>query len=290
MRYTFIATHRVAFPIRRMCQVLGVSPSGYYAWRRRTPSRRALADAALAVHIRAVFAESRQTYGSPRVHAELVAQGKRCGRHRVARLMRLAHLRARHKSRYRPPTTTRVDGALPVAPNRLARDFTASAANQKWVCDITYVPTDEGWLYLAGVLDLFSRRIVGWHLGDTLETSLALNALRLALGRRQPPAGLLHHSDRGCQYASADYQTVLAAHHMIISMSHAGNCYDNAAIESFFSTLKSELIHQCHYYTRAEARHSIVAYIEGFYNAKRRHSALGYRSPAEFERAASLVP
>lgn len=289
MKYQFLAAHQQVFPIRRMCQVLGVSPSGYYAWRRRAPSRRALADAALEVPIRAIFAESQQTYGSPRVHAELVAQGKRCGRHRVARLMRLAQLRVRHKRRARPPTTTRVDTALPVAPNRLARDFTATAPNCKWLCDITYVPTDEGWLYLAAVLDLFSRRIVGWHLDDTLETSLALEALRMALGRRQPPAGLLHHSDRGCQYASVDYQAVLTAHHLAVSMSRTGNCYDNAPMESFFGTLKSELIHHAHYPTRNEARHSIVAYIEGFYNAKRRHSALGYCSPAEFERAATLV-
>jgi transposase InsO family protein len=287
VKYTFIAAHGRAFPIRRLCVVLGVSPSGYYAWRRRAPSRRALADAVLEVHVRAVFAASQQTYGSPRVHAELLAQGKRCGRNRVARLMRLAHLRARAKRRYRPPTTTQVDTALPVAPNRLARDFTASALNGKWLCDITYVPTDEGWLYLAVVLDLFSRRIVGWHLDDTLETSLALNALCLALGRRQPPAGLLHHSDRGCQYASADYQAVLTAHHVVVSMSRTGNCYDNAAMESFFATLKCELIHHCHYATRDEARHSIVAYIEGFYNATRRHSALGYLSPAEFERQAA---
>ena len=287
MKYHFIAAHRVEFPVRRMCAVLGISASGYYAWRRRAPSQRALADAALAVHIQAVFAESRQTYGSPRVHAELVAHGQRCGRNRVARLMRLAHLRARHKRRYRPPTTTRVDASLPVAPNRLERVFSATAPNCTWLCDITYVPTDEGWLYLAAVLDLFSRRIVGWQLDDTLETSLALKALHLALGRRQPPAGLLHHSDRGCQYASADYQAVLTAHHLLVSMSRTGNCYDNAPMESFFATLKSELIHACHYATRDAARHSIVAYIEGFYNATRRHSALGYLSPVEFERLAA---
>jgi transposase InsO family protein len=182
-----------------------------------------------------------------------------------------------------------VDASLPVAPNRLERDFTATVPNCKWLCDITYVPTDEGWLYLAVVMDLFSCRIVGWHLDDTLETSLARIALRMALGRRQPPAGLLHHSDRGCQYASADYQAVLNSHHLVVSMSRAGNCYDNAPLESFSGTLKSELIQWCHYSTRDEARRSIVAYIEGFYNAKRRHSALGYRSPAEFERAAALV-
>jgi len=201
--------------------------------------------------------------------------------------VRLAHLRARHKRRSRPPTTTRVDAALPVAPNRLGRDFTATAPDCKWLCDITYVPTDEGWLYLAVVMDVFSRRIVGWHLDDTLDTSLALNALHLALGRRQPSAGLLHHSDRGCQYASADYQAVLTAHHVVVSMSRTGNCYDNAAMESFFATLKCELIHHAHYHTRDEARHSIVAYIEGFYNATRRHSALGYLCPLEFERQAA---
>ena len=284
-----MAAHRHAFPIRRMCAVLGVSPSGYYAWRRRPPSPHSRADAVLALHIRAIYAESQQTYGSPRVHAELLGRGLQCGRNRVARLMRLAHLCARSKRRSRVPTTTQVDASLPVAPNRLARDFTASAPNQKWVCDITYVPTEQGWLYLAVVMDLFSRRVIGWHLDDTLDTSLALGALHLALGRRQPPAGLIHHSDRGCQYASAAYQAVLSEHALRASMSRAGNCYDNAPMESFFSTLKSELIHHCLYRTRAEARHSIVAYIEGFYNAKRRHSALGYRSPVEFERAANLV-
>jgi putative transposase len=290
MKYQFIAAQRGVFPIRRMCAVLGVSASGYYAWRRRTPSRRAWADAVLEVHIRAIYAASRQTYGSPRVHAELRAQGQRCGRHRVARLMRLAHLRARHTRRYRPPTTTRVDATRPVAPNRLAQAFTASAPNRTWLSDITYVPTDEGWLYLAVVMDLCSRRIVGWHLDDTLETSLALRALAMALGRRQPPAGLLHHSDRGAQYTSLDYQAVLSAQQMVVSMSRAGNCYDNAPMESFFATLKSELIRWCHYHTWEDAYHSIVAYIEGFYNATRRHSALGYLSPAEFERAAARVP
>jgi transposase InsO family protein len=284
-----MAAHRQAFPIRRLCAVLGVSPSGYYAWRRRTPSARSRADAVLELHIRAIYAESQQTYGSPRVHAELQGRGFQCGRNRVARLMRLAHLRARSKRRARVPTTTQVDARLPVAPNRLARDFTASAPNEKWVGDITYVPTAEGWLYLAVVMDLFSRRVIGWHLDDTLETSLALGALDMALGRRQPSAGVIHHSDRGCQYASAAYQAVLSDHALRASMSRAGNCYDNAPMESFFSTLKSELIHHCLYRTRAEARHSIVAYIEGFYNAKRRHSALGYRSPVEFERAANLV-
>ena len=289
MKYGFITAQRPAFPIRRMCAVLGVSPSGYYAWRRRPPSPRARADAVLELHIRAIYAESRQTYGSPRVHAELLGRGFRCGHNRVARLMRLAHLRARSKRRARVPRTTQVDAALPVAPNRLARDFMASAPNQKWVGDITYVSTQEGWLYLAAVMDLFSRRVIGWHLDDTLDTSLALGALHLALGRRRPPTGLIHHSDRGCQYASAAYQTVLAEHDLRASMSRAGDCYDNAPMESFFSTLKSELIHHCLYRTRNEARHSIVAYIEGFYNVKRRHSALGYCSPVEFERAASLV-
>lgn len=288
MKYAFVDEHRASYPVERLCRTLEVTASGYYAWRRRSPSPRTVANQALLVHIRASHAQSRRTYGSPRVHADLVAQGQRCSRHRVARLMRQAGLQARPRRRFRPKTT-QVDARLPVAPNRLGRPFQASAPNQTWLSDVTYVPTAEGWLYLAVVLDLHSRRVVGWAVDSQLHTSLVLSALRLALGRRRPPTALLHHSDRGSQYASAAYQAALADHGAQASMSRAGNCYDNAPMESFFATLKVERVHQCRYQTRAAARQDIVAYIEGFYNPTRRHSALGYRSPMEFERATSVA-
>jgi putative transposase len=282
MKYAFIDEQRAGHSVKRLCQALDVSPSGYYAWRRRGPSPRRLANQALLVQIRASHARSQQTYGSPRVHAELVAQGRPCSRKRVARLMRQAHLQARPRRRFRPQTT-QADPQLLVAPNRLGRPFQANAPNQVWLSDVTYVPTAEGWLYLAVVLDPYPRRVVGWAMNSRLDTSLVLAALRQALGRRQPPATLLHHSDRGSQYASAAYQAALAEHGAQVSMSRAGNCYDNAPLESFFVSLKVERVHQRRYRTRAEARQHIVAYIEGFYNPTRRHSALDYRSPLGFE-------
>jgi putative transposase len=288
MKYAFVDEHRASYPVARLCRTLEVTPSGYYAWRRRPLSQRAVANQALLVAIRASHAQSQRTYGSPRVHADLVAQGRRCSRNRVARLMRQDRLQARPRRRFRPKTT-QVDRSLPVAPNRLQRSFQVSAPNQTWLSDITYVPTTEGWLYLAVVLDLYSRRVVGWALDSHLETPLVLSALRQALGRRQPPVAWLHHSDRGSQYASAVYQAALAAHGAQVSMSRAGNCYDNAPMESFFATLKVERVHQCRYPTRAEARRDIIAYIEGFYNPTRRHSALEYRSPLEFEQATNVA-
>ena len=288
MKYAFVDEHRASYPVGRLCRALEVTASGYYAWRRRPPSQRALANQALLVDIRASHARSRRTYGSPRVHADLVAQGQRCSRHRVARLMRQDRLQARPRRRFRPKTT-QVDPRLPVAPNRLQRPFQASAPNQTWLSDITYVATAEGWLYLAVVLDLHSRRVVGWAMARHLETPLVLSALQLALGRRQPPAALLHHSDRGSQYASRDYQAALASYQVQPSMSRAGNCYDNAPMESFFATLKVERVYCRRYQTRDEARQDLVAYIEGFYNPTRRHSALGYRSPMEFEQATSVA-
>lgn len=288
MIYAFIDEQREAYPVVRLCGVMGVSPSGYYAWRKRAPSPRTLSDQILLTHIRAIHASSRQTYGSPRVHAELVAQGRPCNHKRVARLMRQDHLQARHKRRYRV-ATTHVDPTLPIAPNRLAQTFQATAPNQTWLSDITYVPTGEGWLYLATVMDLYSRRIVGWSLGQTLATALVMKALQMALGRRRPAAGVVHHSDRGCQYASDTYRAELALHHLLASMSRSGNCYDNAPMESFFATLKTELFHRCTFTSRAHARREIVGYIEGFYNPTRRHSALGYRSPLEFEAATPVV-
>jgi transposase InsO family protein len=270
-----------------MCRVLGVSASGDYAWRQRRPSMRQKSNEVLVECIRAIHAESHGTYGSPRVHAELVAQGIRCNRKRVERLMRVHHIQARRKKRWRPRTTDSRH-SLPVAHNILNREFEAEAPNQKWVTDITYIPTTEGWLYLAAVMDLYSRRIVGWSMASRLTSKLVKDALKLAVAQRQPSPGLVHHSDRGSQYASADYRLLLTARGMVASMSRKGNCYDNAPMESFFGTLKSERVHHCRYRTRAEARHDIFHYIELFYNRKRRHSTLGYMSPAQFEQSLQM--
>ncbi len=240
MIYRFVDDHRRKYPVTRLCRTLGVSPSGYYAWRQRPPSARAEANQRLVTHMRLIHQEVHETYGSPRMQAELVARGLPCNVKRVARLMRVHHLRARHKRKYR--VTTKVNPKLPVAPNQLAQHFQARAPNEKWVSDLTYIWTREGWLYLAVVMDLYSRRILGWALAQRQDTPLVLAALQMAIGRRQPPAGLLHHSDRGSQYASLQYQAVLQAHRFTVSMSGTGNCFDNAALESFFGTLKAELI------------------------------------------------
>jgi putative transposase len=288
MIYAYIDEQRVNVSIVRLCHALGVSTSGYYAGRQREPSQRDRANEALLIHLRAIRVETHETYGSPRMHVELVERGQPCSVNRVARLMRLNHLAARHKRPYHPKTTC--PGATrPVVPNRLAQDFTADAPNKKWVGDITYIPTTQGWLYLAAVLDLYSRRIVGWALDQTMTTDLVRTALEMALGRRQPTAGLLHHTDRGSQYTSAAYQDLLTAHGLVASLSGTGHCYDNAPMESFFGTLKAELIYRTTYATRAAARQDIVSYIEGFYNATRRHSTLGYRSPLDFERATAVA-
>jgi putative transposase len=288
MIYAYIDEQRVHMPVVRLCHALGVSTSGYFAGRRRGPSQRARANEALLVHLRAIRVETHETYGSPRMHVELVERGQPCSVNRVARLMRLYHLAARHKRPYHPKTTC-PDSTRPVVPNRLAQDFTTEAPNRKWLGDITYIPTSQGWLYLAAVLDLYSRRIVGWALAQTMTTDLVQAALEMALGRRLPAAGLLHHTDRGSQYTSIAYQDVLTAHGLVASLSGTGYCYDNAPMESFFATLKTELISRATYATRAAARQAIVAYIEGFYNATRRHSALGYRSPLDFERAKAVA-
>jgi putative transposase len=287
MIYRFVDDHRSEYPVNRLCRTLGVSPSGYYAWRQRPPSARAKANQRLVTHMRLIHHEVHETYGSPRMHTELVARGLPCNVKRVARLMRLHHLRARHKRRYR--VTTKVNPKLPVAPNYLAQHFQASAPNEKWVSDITYIWTREGWVYLAVVMDLYSRRIIGWAVARTQETTLVLAALHMAIGRRQPPAGLLHHSDRGSQYASAQYQALLQTYRFTVSMSSTGNCFDNAAMESLFGTLKAERINRQTYQTRDQARQDIVSYIEGFYNVFRRHSTLGYRSPLEFEQASAMA-
>ena len=246
-----------------------------------------MADQALMQHIKEIHHHSRQTYGSPRIQAELAENGVNCSPKRVARLMRDEELWAKQKRKFKVTTTDSAHN-YPVAPNRLNQDFTASRPNEKWLVDITYIPTAEGWLYLAVVMDLYSRRIVGWAMSDSLERHLVIVALHMALTMRQPPPGLLHHSDRGSQYASEDYQAWLTKYQIQGSMSRTGNCYDNAPMESFFATLKTELVHHCHYQTKAEAKTDIFEYIELFYNRFRRHSALHYQSPVNFENLALI--
>jgi putative transposase len=280
MKYRFIEAHRDEFEVKTMCRALEVSRSGYYAWRSRPPSQRTQANQELVKHIKQVHRDSRQTYGSPRVHAELRKRGIHCNEKRVARLMRLYGIQAKQRRRYKV-TTRAVPGRL-AAKNLLNRNFKAKRPNQKWVADITYISTREGWLYLATVLDVFSRQIVGWSMSNRLKSSLARNALKMALDRRQPVPGLLHHSDRGSQYTSSDYLRLLKEHHIQVSMSGKGSAYDNAMMESFFATLKTECVDH-RFETRAEARLTIFEYIEVFYNRQRRHSALGYLSPHRFE-------
>ena len=276
------------YPIHDLCAAFDVSRAGFYSWRQRRPSERECADATLGEQIGTIFARSRRTYGSPRLHRALRRAGHACGRHRVARLMRGRGLAGRVRGRRRPWTTDS-DHQQPIAPNRLGRrEGPVEQPNEVWVADITYVPTQEGWLYLAGVLDLGSRRLVGWAMGESLETSLPMDALRIALRQRQPKAGLLHHSDRGSQYASEAYREHLAAWGVTPSMSRRGNCYDNAAMESFWSTLKEELVHRTHFETRAQAAGAIFEFIETFYNRERLHSALGFMSPVEFEKHINL--
>jgi len=285
MKYACIARHRGEFPVRLMCRVLAVSPAGFYASRTRAPSTRALADERLMLNVRVAYRESGETYGAPRVHRELRAQGTRVGKKRIARLMREDDLVARRRKRR--AHTTDSNHPHPIAPNLLDRQFDVTgvrAANQVWVGDITYIPTREGWLYLASVLDLASRRCVGWAMRETLEAELAVSALRMAVGARRPAPGLIHHSDRGVQYACEAYREVLDAHGLVASMSRKGNCWDNAVAESFFATLELELIVRSDWHTRDEARCAIFRYIETWYNRERRHSSLGYRSPASYER------
>jgi transposase InsO family protein len=282
VKYQFIANHCEEFKITVMCRVLDVSRSGYYAWGKRPISARKMADQSLTEQIELIHQASRQTYGSVRIQVELAEQGIKCGHNRVARLMRQIGLSAKQSRKFKISTTDSKHDD-PIAANLLDRDFTSERPNQKWLGDITFIPTAEGWLYLAAVLDLYSRRIIGWAMAATLDRSLVLAALRMAIETRQPSPGLLHHSDRGSQYASQDYRDVLTKYQIQASMSRKGNCYDNAPMESFFGTLKTELIHQRHYLTRMEARTDIFEYIEVFYNRFRRHSALGYLSPVAFE-------
>jgi len=284
--YRFVDEHRGAWPVRVMCRVLGVSASGYYAWRTRGESPRAKANHALLGIIRALHAESGGAYGAPRVHAVLRSYGRRIGRHRIARLMRGAGLRGLAAIPRRVRTTdSRHDH--PIAPNRLRRNFTATAPNQVWLADLTYIRTGEGWLFLAALIDMHTRKVVGWAVRETLHADIALEALAMAVERQRPAPGLIHHSDRGVQYAADDYRKALSAARITPSMSRNGNCLDNAPMESFFHTLKVERIHHRVYATRAEARRDLFAYIEGFYNSRRLHSAIGYRSPADMERMAA---
>lgn len=271
-------------PILSLCANLEVSPSGYYAWlkRRTTPGPRALQNQTLAQQIAGIHFQSRHTYGSPRIVDTLRKQGARHGRNRVARLMRAAGLCGRQKGRYRVQTTDS-NHDHPIAPNLMAQAPEAAAPNQIWVGDITYIETQEGWLYLAAILDRYSRKIVGWAMSERIDTDLVLKAFDMALLHRQPTSKVLFHSDRGVQYASANYRRALTQAGLVASMSRKGNCYDNATMESFWSTLKLELVYRSHFATRSQARNQIFDYIESFYNRQRAHSALDYRSPVDFE-------
>ena len=283
MRYDFVERHRGRWPVRLMCRVLCVSAGGYYDWRGRPQSTRTQRREALVVAIKAVHGEVKARYGSPRIHAELVARGEPCCVNNVARLMRREGIAAKTRRKFCVTTDSNHD--RPVAENVLNREFGPEAPNQAWTADITYVATGEGWLYLAAVEDLNSRRIVGWSMGSRIDSRLVVDALEMALAGRRPGAGLVAHSDRGSQYASEHYQRVLTKHGITCSMSRRANCWDNAPMESFFSSLKKELVHSESYVTRAEARASLFEYIEVFYNRIRRHSSLGYMSPAEYEQA-----
>lgn len=289
MKYACITLYHGAFPVRLMCRVLEVAPSGYYAWRKRPTCAHAIADERLLLHVRGAHTASDGTYGAPRVCRELKSQGHHVGQKRVARLMRTDGL-VGTPTRRRAPRTTDSTHGFPIAPNLLARCFAVYDANgvaevnRTWVSDITYVPTREGWLYLAVVLDLASRRVVGWAMRDTLAAELALEALQMALDQRHPAPGLVHHSDRGVQYACTAYREVLAAHGLAASMSRRGDCWDNAVAESFFATLERELIDRWDWRTRAEAATALFDYIATWYNTRRRHSTLDYQSPAAYER------
>ncbi len=287
MTFGFIEAEKASLPISRMCYVLGVSQSGFFAWQERPACRRQQQDMVYLAHIRTAFALSNGTYGSPRMHRDLVDEGHEIGRHRTARLMRENQLIARQKRRFK--RTTDSQHAWPVAPNLVAQDFTTDGPDRKWGADISYIWTAEGWLYLAVVLDLFSRRVVGWATSDRLKRDLAVEALRRALVARNPAPGLVHHSDRGSQYCSVDYQALLRKCGILISMSGRGNCYDNSMVETFFKTIKSELIWPVAWQSRQQAENAVARYIDGFYNPVRRHSSLGFQSPIAFERKAQEV-
>jgi putative transposase len=282
MKFAFIKEQLSGFAVDVSCDVLEVSRSGYYAWLKRPVSARARRREELARKIEHVHGQNRKVYGSPRVCQALTAQGESVCENTVAEIMKERQIRARHKRKF-VPRTTDSRHQQPVMANVLDRQFDAELPNQKWAVDITYIPTDQGWLYLAGVIDLCSRRIVGWSMADHMRVELVSDALKMAIARRCPPEGLLHHSDRGVQYASEDYMHLIQSHNIKASMSGRGNCWDNAVMESFWSTLKTELVNHEHYTTHEQARASIFEYIEVFYNRKRIHSSLGYLSPETFE-------
>jgi len=291
VKFAWIRRHKDAFPMAAMCKVLGVSRSGYYAWVGRPPGTRGQRKEQLMQAIQKAFDDNRQVYGSPRLHEELVARGVACCVNTVAKYMKEAGISPKPPKPFRVMTTDS-NHTHPIAANLLDRQFSRSEPNAAWCADITYVPTRQGWLFVALVIDLFSRRIVGYAMADHLRASLVIDALSMALDRRRPPGGwrgrdLLAHSDRGVQYACAAYRTLLAAHGVTASMSRTGNCYDNAVMESFIATLKRELTDRCDYQDRQQATRSIIEYIEVFYNQQRRHSVLGYVSPAQFEQAAA---
>jgi transposase InsO family protein len=286
MRFAFIHAEKALFPIVALCKVFHVTRQGYYAYASRKPSRRQVQDVALRERLKRLHVENRGTYGSPRMQHALRAEGMRVGKRRVEQMMRSMGLFARMRRRFR--VTTQANPSHATVSNVLARRFEASRPNERWVTDITYVWTDEGWSYLAVIIDLFSRAVVGWALDATLSTSLPLAALRMAVQRRRPAPGLLHHSDRGCQYTSADYLRTLSNLGIDVSMSRKGNCWDNAVAESFFATLKAELIHGRTWPSRLELRTALFDYIEVFYNRQRLHSTLNYRTPAQVE--ANLAP
>lgn len=284
MRYRCIDRRRNQYPVRMMCRVLKVSRSGYYAWRTRPESQRAKTDRQLTREIRRIHIDSDGVYGAPKITAELKEEGHQCGKHKVARLMRKAGLKGCPKPTFK--VTTQRDPSHPVADNLLDQDFTAEGPNQRWSADITYISTLQGWLYLAVVMDLYSRRIVGWSMNRWMNRHLALDALNMAIGQRCPGGDLLHHSDRGSQYTSDEFREQLEKHNIQCSMSARGNCYDNAVVESFFGLLKRERVNRTRYLTREDAQADIFDYIERFYNRKRRHGYLGNISPAAFEERA----
>jgi putative transposase len=282
MKYSFIHRQLSSFSVRVMCRVLEVSPAGFYAWRQRQPSVTEQNRDALAKEIQTIHAEMKQRYGSPRMHAELTARGHQCSVNTVARIMKELGIQAISHRKFRVQTTDS-NHKLPVAPNELDQKFTATEPNRIWLTDITYIPTRQGWLYLAAVIDMHSRRVVGWSMDTTMTSRLVVDALAMAVTRRCPTDNLMSHSDRGSQYASEHYQRVLAKHGITCSMSRKGNCYDNAPMESFFASLKKELVHHEDYPSIEAAKASVFEYIELFYNSIRRHSSLGYVAPAEFE-------
>lgn len=286
MRFTFIQEKKDEYPIDLMCRILGVSRSGYYAWRNRPPSQREMANQKLVQKMREIHKSSHFTYGIRRMYHALKRLGYQCGRNRVARLMRCHNIRVKRKRSYK--VTTQSNHTLPVAANKLDQQFQVEQPNQVWASDITYIPTAEGWLYLAVVLDLYARKVVGWSMQATLKTQLVLDAVQMALQQRQPSKELLHHSDRGSQYASEGYQSLLSQHDMDCSMSRRGNCYDNAPVESFFGSLKTECIRGAVYPSHHQAKLALFDYIEVFYNRQRLHSSLDYMSPTEFELASSF--